>query len=500
MSRLAHAIAHARSSSHLDVATFARLAEVDDAQLRRLEAGEAEPAPAELDRCARVLGLRVRDLLAGAAPTAPMTLLFKTAFEGGFLLEELEATGAHQGLGEFMRAVRDAAELEAELQGGPCKLPALRQTTPPTGVFPSEHEASYLRRELQLGNEPIVSMRKLLSERLGIRLFFTTPDELPQEIDGASTSEPRPAILVNLVGGGTCWWRTRMTLAHELAHLLFDSAHRVLFSPHHRFRRRPVNGWRWQLFDGFGDIEVHADAFGACFLAPAEGVHRLVGKHDPTSEAAIGRVGAHFGVGRTVAINRLVDVFDLPHEARVEMESRPRSHYESDFAEDQIEGDAAIRRGDLLQLVTDALIAKKIGKTRACECLGVPLTEPLPIPSLPDALRSPPISPDRSIIAAAQRHLTASYRASDGGRSLHPLRAERLCEHCGEVEGHHVAPREKCPFEATTFKPGGAWQVWVGEGGIGEPTLADAGHLVMDEQGVLIEDHVTPESESPPSK
>jgi hypothetical protein len=39
--------------------------------------------------------------------------------------------------------------------------------------------------------------------------------------------------------------------------------------------------------------------------------------------------------------------------------------------------------------------------------------------------------------------------------------------------------------------------VSVGEGGIGEPTLADAGQVVMDEQGGVIEDRVMPEPASP---
>ena len=49
-----------------------------------------------------------------------------------------------------------------------------------------------------------------------------TPEEMDPEIDAASTVTPEPAVLVNLVGGAEQWWRTRMTLAHELCHLLLD--------------------------------------------------------------------------------------------------------------------------------------------------------------------------------------------------------------------------------------------------------------------------------------
>ncbi len=135
-------IAGARAASHLDVEIFASLSDIEPERLRALESGEAEPTPAEVDRCACLLGLRVRDLLAGGAEQAPMKLLLNSAYElGRPSLDELDATGAHRTLGEFLRAVRDVAELEGLLGLRFPELPKVTITPAPPGVHPAEREA-----------------------------------------------------------------------------------------------------------------------------------------------------------------------------------------------------------------------------------------------------------------------------------------------------------------------------------------------------------------------
>jgi hypothetical protein len=389
-----------------------------------------------------------------------MTLLLKSAsrhYQGRHPLEELASTGAHRALGDFLRAVRDIAELERSTAEGSDALPVPEKALPRQGgaSHPAEWEARRLREQLGLGISPIPSMRALLTG-MGVRLFFTTPDELDSAIEGASTRAPCPAVLVNLIGGGGCFWRTRMTLAHELAHLLFDSSHGwALFSPHGPFLRRP-RGWRWQLFKGFDDIEVHADAFAACFLAPADGVRRSVGPHDPTSEVAIAAVGATFGVGRTVAINRLQHVFNLSHEQRIEMESRSRSSYQADSS-DRVEAGIGIRGGLLPQLVAEALRHGRISRVRAREYLGVSPIEDLPIPELPEELRRPILGRERWIVDQAQRYLSAR------GENLYPLRVEPA---------------------------GTGWRVSVGSGGVGDATLVGSGALILDGEGKVVDDQV----------
>src|SRR5207237_4984957 len=116
-------------------------------------------------------------------------------------------------------------------------------------------------------------------------------DEVDANIDGASTLEPIPAVLVNLVGGRERWWRTRMTLAHELCHLLFDALpdadhHRMLmFSPHRDGSRAAHgNNRRYPLPDVLERMERRAKAFAAYLLVCGEGRRRLVTIRDAKSE------------------------------------------------------------------------------------------------------------------------------------------------------------------------------------------------------------------------
>ena len=455
---LGQILKQARESSHLDLSRFAELVEVSEEQLTRVERNELDLTAAEADRCAQLFGVRLRDLLAGEATNAPMTLLLRSVWdEGRPSLDELEAYGAHRTLGEFSRCVRDVAELERLLGHDLQRLP---QLSPSLEGFPAEREALDLRAKLGLGLEPVPSMRALLSERLGVQLFWSSPDDMDPRIDGASTADPRPTILVNLVGGGACWWRTRMTLAHELAHLLFDQrTRRALLSPNRPPPSAPRGGSRWQLFSGFLDMEAHADAFAACFLAPAAGVRAVVGSRDPSSEEAIGLVGARFGVGRTVAINRLQHSFVLSRELRFAMDTRsPLVYSAAGFEDDRVDEGIGLRAGVLVQLARTALERALIGRSRCREYLGRSAAEPLPFPDMPNDIKAPLLSPADVIRRYAQRYIIAN---SD--RTLHPMAVELS---------------------------GDNWRVEIMEGDIGESNLDDAGYLILNKIGCVLEDKI----------
>ncbi|HRI71531.1 MAG TPA: ImmA/IrrE family metallo-endopeptidase, partial [Polyangium sp.] len=239
--------------------------------------------------------------------------------------------------------------------------------------------AAWFRGEMGLGTARIPSMRTLV-ERVGVDIYWVTPEDLDPVIDGASTNTPRPSILVNLVEGPHCWWRTRMTLGHELCHLLADASNGgnqrfALLSPHNMVRSDHP---RCNLFDGFDRIERRASAFSACLLAPDEAVRDIVGNGDPTSEIAIADIGREFGLGRTTAINRLCHVFRLSRQIRESMQQRSAQHWtkteHSDWAPDTL----GLRSGILTELACLAFADGHINALRAREFLRLPLTEPLP--------------------------------------------------------------------------------------------------------------------------
>ncbi len=458
----------ARRSAHLDEALFGRLAEIDPRRLRSIEGDEDLPTPAELDRCARVFGSRVDDLLAGEARRNPVTLLLRSAYdEGGPSLLALAQTGAHRMLGEFQRCVADVADLEDILGDIPESVielaaPSLPRFGPVT-LQRTNYEAVAVRARLRmgLGLDPIRSMRSLLAER-GVRVFWTAPPELTADIDGACTHWPRPAILVNLSvrqNGEECWWRSRMTMAHELAHLLFHERESdVLLSPRRRLLERPGAPWRWRFFEGFADIEVQADAFAACFLAPAESVRAAVVAVDPTTEEAIGIVGARFGVGRTVAINRLQAAFRFSDAQRLQIEARPSSEwiaYEADFEGDRIGAQLGLRHGELVPLVSEALRLGRIDKVRAWAMLDTPLTEPLPVEGVPLADRAPVVDSDAETRVLVLRSLLERYPS----RPLLPTAVRPLYD---------------------------GWEVEVVEGGVGAAALVPVGTVTLSRDGRLV--------------
>lgn len=455
MSAIGEQISRVIRHTHLDVATLAALADLEPERLAAITSGSADARVDEIDRVARVFGVRVRDFLEGGALRAPMRVLLRSTFEEGrSAIGALVETDALRELGEFQRCVLDAAELEGLLGAERRALPtAFYQGDP-------ERAANSLRLRMGLGHGPIPSMRDLLASR-GVLVFFTDPDHLDPQIDGASTAWPRPAILVNLVGGGECWWRTRMTLAHELSHLLFDAGeHQTLFSPHVSSSGPTRSTGRWRLFEAFDDIESHADAFAACFLAPRAAVIEAVGLRDPKSEEAIAVVGGRFGVGRTVAINRLQRAFSLSIEERSMMAQREdRLSWPATFERDAVREEVGLRRGVLRELVGRALEAQHIGKVRAREILGVALTERLPLDGLSEELCEPVISGGMRARNAAQQYLAV-----------------------------HHGERDLLADEATFAE--GRWTVTVVRGDVGVGKDDRAGVLIVNEDGAVIEDRV----------
>jgi hypothetical protein len=383
MGSLGEIIRDAFSGAKVSATVAARMIGVEEGRFADLVSGTQIPTPLELDAVAQTFGITVQELQAGEAASSPLRdLFFRAESEGGGLARDLMIDlGVHRGLGEFVRCSRDAAEL-AELLGDvpaptlpepPASILGMLTDRPPHG---GDLVAEWFRQEMRLGTEPISSLQALV-EQLGIKLFWVTPEVLATSVEGASACSPTPAILVNLVEGPDCWWRTRMTLGHELCHLLCDRlvpARRfAILSPDER-----ETGGRWRLYQEFEAIERRARAFGACLLAPAPAVVRLVGSNDPTSEQSIASVGKVFGLGRTAAINRLATVFRFGKSTRAALVGRAAQHWYAPDHPDRITGGIGLRAGVVRHLAERAFVVGKLDALRVREYLRIPLTEPLP--------------------------------------------------------------------------------------------------------------------------
>jgi transcriptional regulator with XRE-family HTH domain/Zn-dependent peptidase ImmA (M78 family) len=379
-----------REAADLTLEQMAALLDEDVLTVAALEASTSVLDLEFLERCARAFGMTVERLLSEDATKAPAPLLFRSL--NPEVISELRHRRAHFALGDFLRTCGDLAELARlrERKGVPGS--SLVEHHRRFVRVPDEDAALYrqaeelaidVRRWLELGEGPIPSMVDVMEHRLGVPIVWTTPDEVDASIDGASTVDPMPAVLVNLVGGRERWWRTRMTLAHELCHLLFDalpaSEHQrmVMFSPHREGSRGAQGQRHYPLSDALERMERRANAFAAYFLTPAKAVRRLVSQNDATSEHAISLLCQQFSIGRVTAINQLHNVWSLSKQERARMLDRAGEQVlPSEHPDANVPSGRAPRCATLIAWVDDALAHGWIGKVRAYDYLGLKLSEP----------------------------------------------------------------------------------------------------------------------------
>ncbi len=363
MPSFAGALSSARAAAMLTLQEFATLVGYPVDQVRIWEAGTV-PSGEEIERCALVFGVGVADFLAGEAATANMTLLFKRnrePQEAKAHAQLFDLEGTTLGPNRFCRAVADLARLGRILGRPRSVLPQPVPTLPPGGANPGDPMAQAAREALGLDpKEPIASMRQLLDAR-GVEIVVAGTDEVDRRINGASTSTPLSAILI--ARGANEPWVLRMTLAHELAHLLYHKGTFTL-SPGPSTTREA-----WVLETGFMTREQEADAFAAAFLAPRFAVQDLLQQERlaPESSAAIRAVGAHFGVGKEVAVNRIVDSMGLTDLARTRMRSVPvrwtRAFEADSFGEDEVGIQAGTLRARVEEAVQRGLISELAGRS-----------------------------------------------------------------------------------------------------------------------------------------
>jgi len=422
---LARAIANARQAAGLSHDQFAALLELDPATVWAWESGAQPIDPVQLDVIARLFGLDVPQFLGADLRTSPSTLLYRS-MAGGPALERFASDRLPHQLGEFMRCARIVAECE-QLSGTPVASlawlddlspePLLAGSRAPHGA---EELAGRVRARLGLGDRPVASMQGLLRE-LGIALFFADPDTLHPAVDAACMLHPRPAILVNITAGGDKWWRTRMSLAHELAHLCFDRD--VLGAPRRFFLFSPAEraARSWYLFDRFEALEQRANAFAAYFLAPPVAVRALVSRSSAATPAALHTVARHFGVGHETAANILTNVFELSDIQRGALITAPGVELSPAHPDRVLQ--PRLRDDDFVARILALYRDGSIDGIRARRWLRLGSDEPLPEGAgLDDEQRAPIVSPgDR----ARQRVEYLIHRML-GDPTLHVAHVETL--------------------------------------------------------------------------
>ncbi|CAP56191.1 putative transcriptional regulator [Gluconacetobacter diazotrophicus PA1 5] len=146
---------------------------------------------------------------------------------------------------------------------------------------------------------PIPSVRELI-DQLGIPLIQAA---MGAAFAGATVvNGDDRGIVINTEGDNQNVWVRRMTLCHELGHLLWD--------PPARLRRLHVDRYddlRTAEAGGGDEVEARANAFAISFLAPREAVIEIVKRGASPTDQVI-ELMKRFGVGATAAKYHIANV------------------------------------------------------------------------------------------------------------------------------------------------------------------------------------------------
>lgn len=299
---LARRLRAVRESCGVTREYVARHLEVSPPAVERIESGDRAVSSFELDRLAYLYGRNVRGFLAEPFEEKnAATALFRHhsgASEDEALLRALRKCLA---LGRELANLERLLGLErpaANVVAYPLPAPGSK----PEAIRQGEDTANEERRRLGLGQAPLPELIEFL-QVLGIG---TAQVDLPDTISGLTLNEPETGILV-VSNRAHALLRRRFSCAHEYGHVVMDLDRKGVVS---------------RSDDRDDLIEVRANAFAACFLAPEEGVRQFIGRAVQMYDLV--QLAHYFGMSRQAALHRLWNLRLLDPGERSTLEAQER--------------------------------------------------------------------------------------------------------------------------------------------------------------------------------
>lgn len=338
----------------------ARKTGLDVARLHAIEKGDAASVY-ELDRLAALYGIDDADQLA----EEPIRLSEGDSLTVLALHTEFQET-SNESRAAILRAGQAARDVVAlrQLVEASVARPALRPPVPRKGATAfdvGKERAKYLREKLEFGTQPIASMRDLVRDHFpGFVVLYA---HLAEDVSGLAFGDSTrgPTIVLNLDGKNTNPLVRRFSLAHELAHLLFDWNRQAAFGQ--------LSGFKEPLSL---ETEQRANAFAMRFLCPEGSLKVLAKQPDPTLVLAA-KWGVHFEAARLyLSKAAMLEVPSDPSAAVLNAHAR-RSWLEAEdpeltgFPLDQTPPE---RRSIVAQLAAKAYSRGSISRDRFARYLG----------------------------------------------------------------------------------------------------------------------------------
>ncbi len=232
------------SGKHLDMSRPTYIA---------IEKGTRRAAPHEIVKLAAYFGRSVHELVRPTAPTVELEPHLRAVIDqSGNGNEEV-----YEAIRQLHRFAVDYRQLEQVVGAKPLENypPEIRVPSSRLADF-AEDVATRERSRLHLGDGPVLELRHLLENNVGVRVFCV-PTASTLAGMYAFVAELGYCILLNAKHPRE---RQRWTLAHEYGHFLADR-HKPGVD-YTRFAERIPAGERF------------ADTFAMCFLMPATGLRR----------------------------------------------------------------------------------------------------------------------------------------------------------------------------------------------------------------------------------
>ena len=252
---LGRRLQEARRARGLTQQEVAESLELARTSVTALEKGERRIRPDELISLAGLYGRQVSSFVGSRAPSPEFAVQFRTS------VNRASSPEAQQALSRGVQGFQDLCEdyLWLETRTGARS----RHSYPPqydtAGLMPeeaAEDVAASERNRMGLGDGPVLNLREVLENDVGLRIFYI---RLPSHLAGifAYTEDLGGCVAVNSLHPEE---RRRWSVAHEYAHFLTSR-----FRPELTALRRPGR---------MPATERFADAFAAALLMPAPGLKR----------------------------------------------------------------------------------------------------------------------------------------------------------------------------------------------------------------------------------
>ncbi len=347
-----------------------------DARQRVIEETD-EPFADEADALSDLLGVDVLDLLEGEArsPTIAALMRHNTAsLSANSRFAILDAARVADDVRGLERLLGRSEVWKETLK----TFDSAKDYSHPSEGFP-EKLAAGVRAKLNLGRNPIRSVQRDLLAPLGVTVLWT---DLPEKVDAFAFADDVRGLVVVVNRWGshtTTSFGRRVTLCHEICHLLFDRHVMTKVGRFCQVARQPKGKKATESLED--KIERRARAFAAYLLAQREDVTEFwEGLGHPPDRERVRKVMERYGMGFEATrthlhhLNLLSFDYDVHH-----VDTDPTASLDAadpgppqQALDRAAAGIALPRAGLLFDLVSDALHENLIGEGAARDFLRVP--------------------------------------------------------------------------------------------------------------------------------